>query len=90
MINENLNNYNIVWNTQSRDSGESMPLGARDIGCNVWVENDKLFIYMAQSGAFDSCGNMLKAGRLCISFDKAVFKDGFEQKLILQEGCITI
>lgn len=90
MINENLNNYNIVWNTQSRDSGESMPLGARDIGCNVWVENDRLFVYMAQSGAFDSCGNMLKAGRLCISFDKAVFKDGFEQKLILQEGCITI
>lgn len=85
-----LKNYNITWNTQSRNSGESMPLGGNDIGCNVWVENNKLFVYMAQSGAFDSYGNMLKAGRLCISFEEDVFRDGFRQQLILQEGCINI
>ena len=33
-----LDNYNQVWNTQSNNSSESMPLGGGDIGLNVWVE----------------------------------------------------
>ncbi|MBK8027938.1 MAG: hypothetical protein IPK17_00170 [Chloroflexi bacterium] len=31
---------------------------------NVWVENDDLLLYFAQSGAFDENGSMLKGGRL--------------------------
>mgnify|MGYP007103407798 CR=1 FL=1 len=33
--------YNIVWDTPSRHSGESMPCGGHDIGLNVWVEADE-------------------------------------------------
>lgn len=29
---------NVVWNTSSRNSSESMPCGGGDIGMNVWVE----------------------------------------------------
>lgn len=29
--------YHIRWDSQSKDAGECMPLGGRDIGCNVWV-----------------------------------------------------
>lgn len=34
-----LDQYNIVWESQSKDAGESMPLVGGDIGRNVWVEN---------------------------------------------------
>ena len=32
--------YNPVWTSMSRNSGESMPCGGHDIGLNVWVEPD--------------------------------------------------
>jgi hypothetical protein len=35
---KHLEQYNIVWDSQSRHSGESMPVGGHDIGLNVWVE----------------------------------------------------
>ena len=44
-----MEDYNIIWNTQSLDSSESMPLGGHDAGCNVWVKDNELCIYMSQS-----------------------------------------
>jgi hypothetical protein len=35
--------YNVVWTTQSGNSGESMPCGGGDIGLNVWTEKEKYF-----------------------------------------------
>ena len=61
-----MKDYNVIWHTQSADSSESMPLGGHDAGCNVWVQDDELCIYLAQSGAFDENGTMLKLGRLRI------------------------
>jgi hypothetical protein len=37
--------YNAVWDTQSRNSSESMPLGGYDLGLNVWVENSTFFLH---------------------------------------------
>ena len=85
-----LSRYNILWTNQSKDSGESMPLGGHDVGCNVWVEKEELFLYLAQSGAFDDHGNMLKAGRLRFSFSRNLFADGFRQELRLEQGDIRI
>lgn len=59
-----MEDYNIIWNTQSLDSSESMPLGGHDAGCNVWVKDNELCIYMSQSGTFDENGTMLKLGRM--------------------------
>ena len=42
-----LEQYNVVWTSQSKNSGESIPCSGGDIGLNVWVENDELLIYMA-------------------------------------------
>ena len=36
----NISQYNVVWDSQSHNSSESMPCGGGDIGTNVWVEND--------------------------------------------------
>jgi len=39
-----LNGYNIVWDSQSSNPSESMPVGGGDIGLNVWVENNELLL----------------------------------------------
>ena len=59
---QQLNDYNIVWNSQSQNSSESMPCGGGDIGLNVWVENGELLFYMSRSGTFDENNSMLKLG----------------------------
>jgi hypothetical protein len=48
--NEWIDQYNITWTSQSRNSSESMPVGGGDIGCNVWVENGDILFYMSRSG----------------------------------------
>ncbi|MDB4921030.1 DUF5703 domain-containing protein, partial [Mucilaginibacter sp.] len=55
--------YNLVWNSQSKNSGESMPCGGGDIGLNFWVENGDLYFYIAKSGTFDENNTFLKLGR---------------------------
>ncbi|MEI9956020.1 MAG: DUF5703 domain-containing protein [Ferruginibacter sp.] len=85
------NSYNIVWNSQSKNSSESMPCGGGDIGMNVWVENNELLIYVAKSGNFDENNALMKSGRIRVKllpnpFDGKIFK----QELHLQEGYITV
>ena len=58
-----LDNYNPIWNTQSSNSSESMPLGAGDIGLNVWVEKGDLY-----SGLLVSLGHQAQV-RLGIRLD---------------------
>jgi hypothetical protein len=83
--------YNVVWNSQSKNASESMPCGGGDMGLNVWVENGDLLIYAAKSGSFDENNGLMKAGRLRINTEPAIFNGGnFKQELQLQEGYITI
>lgn len=82
--------YRLKWEEQSRDAGESMPLSGYDVGCNVWVEDNELLLYLAQSGAFDEHGNMLKAGRLRLRFSEPLFGEAFSQELRLETGDIRI
>src|SRR6476659_3559632 len=86
-----LDNCNITWNSQSKNSGESMPCGGGDIGLNVWVENGELFFYIAKSGAFDENNSLLKLGRVRIKLSPNPF-DGqeFQQQLVLKEGRVNI
>jgi len=86
-----IDKFNIVWNSQSKNSGESMPCGGGDIGLNVWVENGDLLIYINKSGTFDENNTMLKLGRLRIKLSPNPFTGGsFKQELHLRDGYITI
>ncbi|MEO8405655.1 MAG: DUF5703 domain-containing protein, partial [Chitinophagaceae bacterium] len=86
-----IRNCNIVWNTQSKNSSESMPCGAGDIGMNVWVENNELLIYVAKSGSLDENNAMMKAGRIRIKLSPNPFEGKiFKQELHLQEGYVTV
>lgn len=89
-IKQTIESYNISYDSQCKDAGDSMPLGGHYVGYNVWTQDNILYLYMAQSGAFDEAGNMVKAGRIKIEFDVNPFKDSYTQKLRLYTGDILI
>ncbi|MBP6432718.1 MAG: hypothetical protein KA319_13210 [Ferruginibacter sp.] len=83
--------YNVVWNTQSKNSSESMPCGGGDIGMNVWVENGELLIYVAKSGSYNEDNALLKSGRIRVNlFPNPLAGKKFKQELHLQDGYVTV
>jgi hypothetical protein len=83
--------YNVIWNSQSKNSSESMPCGGGDIGMNVWVEKGELLIYIARSGSFDENNGLMKSGRLRVKlFPNPFDGNNFTQELHLQEGYVTV
>jgi hypothetical protein len=85
--------YNVIWNSPSRDSSGSMPLGNGDIGLNVWTEEsgDVLF-YIAKSDAWSENVRLLKLGRIRLRLNPNPFLSGapFRQTLNLAKGEILI
>jgi len=53
-----IDQYNVVWTTQRRNAGESMPVSGGDIGLNVWVEKSELMVYMGRVGYRDENGTL--------------------------------
>lgn len=86
-----LDRYNVVWTSQSRNSSESMPCGGGDIGLNVWVENGDVLFYVSRSGAFDENNALLKLGRVRVRLSPNPFLgETFRQELILRDGYVSI
>lgn len=83
---------NFVWNTQSKNSSESMPCGGGDIGMNVWVEKGDILFYVSKSGCFDENNTLLKQGRFRVRLLPNPFEEDkdFLQILCLNEGYIQI
>ncbi len=88
---QSISDYNIIWNTQSKNSSESMPCGGGDIGVNVWVENGDILFYFSRSGTFDENNTLLKLGRVRIKLSPNPFEgEFFRQELKLEDGHIII
>ena len=87
-----LNNYNIVWTKQSENAGESMPLVGGDIGCNVWVENRDVLLYVQRSGSLSENGEYLKMGRFRLQLNPNPLTGEilFRQELKLAHGFVEI
>ena len=85
-------NYNIVWDSQSKNSSESMPVVGGDMACNVWVENGELLFYISRSGSFDEHGTYLKLGRVRVKLSPDPFEGtgSFRQELKLHDGFVEI
>ncbi|AUP80693.1 DUF5703 domain-containing protein [Flavivirga eckloniae] len=91
----NLDSYNVVWHEQSKNSAESMPVGGGDIGCNVWVENGELILYVQRSGSIAETNEYLKLGRVRVKLSPNPFSargdhHKFSQELKLHDGYIEI
>jgi hypothetical protein len=85
--------YNVVWDSQSKNAMESMPCGGHDIGLNVWVENGDVLFYMQRSGSLAETNEYLKLGRIRLQLDPNPFisPDGqFRQELKLRQGYVEI
>ncbi|MBN8461193.1 MAG: hypothetical protein J0M04_25495, partial [Verrucomicrobia bacterium] len=92
-VSASLADCNVVWDSPSRDSYDSMPLsGARGAGANVWVQDGALWFYPGHSGAQDERGCLLKLGALRITPEGADFNNPkrFRQELDLPGGAIRI
>lgn len=85
-----LENCNITWTSQSKNSAESMPCGGGSIGLNVWTENNEILFYMARSGSFDENNALLKAGRVRLRLFPNPFSENFKQELDLKTGAVKI
>jgi alpha-L-fucosidase 2 len=84
--------HNVVWDSPSKDSHGSMPLGNGDVGINAWVEETgDLVIYVSKTDAWDENARLCKIGRVRVKFDPPLTpKDGFRQELKLRDGVILI
>ncbi len=85
--------YNVVWDSPSIDSLDSMPLSGRfGAGANVWVQDGSIWLYLAHNGAYDEQGRLLKLG--CVRITPVDTQLGaspdFRQTLDLASGAITI
>ncbi len=89
---DELDDYNVVWDTPSEHSGGSMPIGNGDIGLNVWAEaNGDVVFYIGKTDAWSDNGRLLKLGRIRMSLTPNPFDSGhFKQTLNLKQGEITI
>lgn len=83
---------NVVWESPSRNSSESMPCGGGDIGMNVWVEEGDVLFYLSRSGTFDENNCQLKQGRFRLRLSPNPFEDAkdFRQELKLQDGYVEV
>jgi hypothetical protein len=84
---------NVVWESPSRDSLDSMPLSGRlGAGANVWVQDGSIWLYLAHNGAYDEQGRLLKLG--CLRITPAGVSlgsgTGFCQTLDLASGSIVV
>ena len=88
---QGISDYNIIWNTQSKNSSESMPCGGGDVGMNIWVENGDILFYFSRSGTFDENNTLLKLGRIRLRLTPNPFEgEYFRQELKLEDGYINI
>ena len=82
---------NVVWDSPSKDSGGSMPLGNGDIGLNAWVEeNGDLLFFISKTDSWSDAGRLLKLGQVRVRLKPSLATRPFRQELELQNGQITI
>lgn len=90
---EILDEYNVIWNSPSKNSSGSMPIGNGDIGLNLWVEeNGDLLFYIGKTDSWSENARLLKLGRIRIKLSPNPFVKGlpFRQELKLRHGEIEI
>lgn len=88
-----LDRYNVLWTTPSRDASGAMPIGNGEVGLSVWVEEDgDLQFYISRTDAWSEACRLLKLGKIRVHFSPNPFVKGarFRQELKLRDGRIDI
>lgn len=88
-----MHRYDVIWNSPSQNSLESMPVGGFDTGLNVWVEGGDLLFYVERSGSLDENNQQLKLGRVRLRMTpNTLGAPGltFCQRLHLERGRVSV
>ncbi len=87
-----LDRYNIAWDTPSENVSGTMPLGNGDVALNAWVEGGDLLLLLAKNDAWDENCILCKLGRVRVKLTPSPFVAGspFRQELVLKNGEINI
>jgi len=86
-------NDTICYTQRGFDSSDSIPLGNGDVAINLWIEDEgDLLFLIAKSDAFSERNQLLKLGRVRVSFDPNPFVKGqpFQLALDISTGISTI
>jgi hypothetical protein len=69
-VSDPLDACNVVWDSPSRNSSGSMPIGNGDIGMNAWVEeNGDLLLLIGKTDAWDENSRIVKVCDLRVMSD---------------------
>lgn len=85
--------YNVRWDSPSKDSNGSMPIGNGDIGLNAWVNpTGQICFYISKTDSWDENGRLVKIGKVIVATEPSVVFQGseFKQELDLLTGAIVI
>jgi len=89
--NKELEKCNVVWDSPSKNSSGSMPLGNGDIGMNLWVEeNGDLLFFISKTDSWSDAGRLLKLGQVRVRLTPSLAARPFRQELHLENGQLTI
>ena len=82
---------NVVWDSPSKDSGGSMPLGNGDIGLNAWVEeNGDLVFFISKTDSWTDSGRLVKLGQVRLRLTPSLAAKPFRQELQIRKGVMEI
>ena len=90
---QKIKDYNVIWNSPSKDASGQMPLGNGDIAAGVYaIEDGDLYLLLAKNDAFTYSGDIFKTGRVKISISSNPFATGkpFKQIMDMKTGSIQI
>ena len=94
MAQDNLDDYNVVYDSPSKDATGSMPIGNGVVGANVWVDEKTgdVLMYVSRTDSFSEASRLLKLGlvRIKITPNPFLTKEPIEQKLNLRLGRLEI
>ena len=85
------NVYDVVWQTPSKDSSGSMPLGNGSTGLNAWINPaGELEFYISRTDSWGDNARLLKVGKVRVTLDPAPPVDPFEQRLSLKDATMVV
>ncbi len=83
--------YNVIWDSPSADYKGSMPIGNGETGMNLWVEpNGDLVFLVSRTDSWDENEQLCKLGRIRVKFEPSLAGTEFRQELKLRQGEIEI
>ena len=92
-VEDNIGNYNVIWESPSKDATGQMPLGNGDIAAGVYAISDgDLYLLLSKNDAFTYNGDIFKTGRVRVSLSPNPFGKGksFLQTMDMLTGSVQI